>query len=315
MQIAASSVVAPAARVQQLLDLYGGPHASAAFLLCDHHDPDAVAYRVVAQDLSTFDLGYGELRQRSERFAAALFGLGIRAGDRIATLMGKSVAYLVTMMAIWRLGAVHVPLFTAFAPAAIAYRLNRSQTKAVVCDRSQQSKLAPGEDIPANPPWHLITTATGEDIPREAIPFSDLIASHEPGFQAAALGGDAPLIEIFTSGTTGRPKGVAAPLRALAACQIYAEYALGVTPEDVFWNAADPGWAYGLYCGILATFMTGATGILLEGGFSPALTFEVLSRYGVTNLTAAPTVYRSLRASGITPQNLKLRCASSAGEP
>jgi acetyl-CoA synthetase len=304
-----------AARVQELLALYGDPHASAAYLLCDHHDPSAVAYRVVSQDLSAFDLTYGELKQRSERFAAALFALGLRSGDRVATLMGKSVDYLVTVMAIWRLGAVHVPLFTAFAPAAIAYRLNRSHTKAVVCDRSQQSKLAPGEDIPANPPWHLITTSSGDDAPGEAIRFADLMSAHGPDFAAAALGGDAPLTEIYTSGTTGRPKGVVAPLRVLASTQIYAEYALGVRSDDVFWNAADPGWAYGLYCGVMATFTTGAMGILLEGGFSPALTFEVLSRYAVTNLTAAPTVYRSLRASGIAPDDLKLRCASSAGEP
>jgi acetyl-CoA synthetase len=106
-------------------------------------------------------------------------------------------------------------------------------------------------------------------------------------------------------------------LRAVASFQIYAEYGLGITPDDVFWNAADPGWAYGLYFGILATFSTGVLGILLEHSFSPETTLALLCRYGVSNFTAAPTAYRALRMSDQTvpPADLKLRRASSAGEP
>jgi len=306
----------PDARARELLDLYSDPRASAAYHLCDKHDPAALAYRVIKEDLSATDLTYGELRAQSERFAAGLASLGVRPGDRVATLIGKSVAYLVTIMAIWRLGAVHVPLFTAFAPPAIAFRLTRSRAKIVVTDRAQQKKLAPSDDIPAHPPFKVITTATGGDVPGEAISFSALIAAHAPGFPAAALGGDAPIIEIYTSGTTGRPKGVVVPFRAVAGMQIYGEYALGLRADDVFWNAADPGWAYGLFLGNLVVFSTGVQGIFYEGGFSPAATLAILARYGVTNFTAAPTVYRSLRASGIAPpQGLKLRCASGGGEP
>src|SRR5271168_1833589 len=172
----------PSSRIQELLGIYGSPGANAAFLLCDRHNSNALAYRIVAQDLSAIDLTYGELREESERFAAALFALGVRSGDRVATLMGKSRAYLVTVLAIWRLGAVHVPLFTAFAPPAIALRLSGSAAKAVVCDHDQQSKLE--VDEPA--PLQVITTAS----------FADLMDSHPPGFQAAAMGGDAPIIQI-----------------------------------------------------------------------------------------------------------------------
>jgi acetyl-CoA synthetase len=292
----------PSSRIQELLGIYGSPVASAAFVLCDRHNSNALAYRVVAQDLSAIDLTYGQLREESERFATALFALGIRKGDRVATLMGKSHAFLVTVMAIWRLGAVHVPLFTAFAPPAIALRLAGSAAKAVVCDHDQESKLS--VDEPA--PWQVITTTS----------FRDLLDSHPPGFRAAAMGGDAPIIQIYTSGTTGRPKGVVVPLRALASFQIYAEYALSICSEDVFWNAADPGWAYGLYFGVLATFMTGVKSIFFEGRFSPDTAFDVLARYGVTNFAAAPTAFRSLRSSGITPPpGIKLCRASSAGEP
>jgi nitroreductase len=105
-------------------------------------------------------------------------------------------------------------------------------------------------------------------------------------------------------------------MRALASFRIYAEYGQGVVPSDVFWCGADPGWAYGLYFGILATFTTGTPSILLQGGFTPEATMRVLEQERVTNFAAAPTVYRALRSSGLRPSApLALRCLSSAGEP
>lgn len=258
-------------------------------------------------------MSYAELREESEKFAAALHSLGVGAGSRVATLMGKSREYLITLMGIWRLGAVHVPLFTAFAPPAIALRLQGSGAKLVVCDAGQRDKLLAGDAIPAAPDWKIITTGQGD---ADALSFDRLMAQAQPGLAAVTVGGDAPLIHIYTSGTTGNPKGVIVPVRALAAFQAYAEFGFDLRKDDIFWCAADPGWAYGLYFGVLATFLTGVQSVLLKGGFSPQTTMAVLARENITNFAAAPTVYRSLRSSGITPPApLALRCASSAGEP
>ncbi|MEY2926503.1 MAG: hypothetical protein RL367_980 [Pseudomonadota bacterium] len=286
---------------------YSGADACAASLLCDQHDPAALAYRIIASDMTARDLTYGELRSESVRFAAALSALGIGPGDRVATLMGKSRSYVVTLLAIWRLGAVHVPLFTAFAPPAIAYRLDGSCARLVVCDEDQRGKLQrPGS------PCHIITTGPATD---GAHAFAELMESAPPGYPAAVMGGDAPLIHIYTSGTTGDAKGVIVPIRALAAFHAYAEFGHGLQPDDLFWCVADPGWAYGLYFGVLNTLQTATPSILFEAGFSADKTMEILAGYGVTNFAAAPTVYRSLRAAAITPLGLKLRRASSAGEP
>lgn len=304
-------------RVAELVARYNAADVSAAHLLCDQHHTEALAYRIVAPDLSAEDLTYGDLRLRSERLAAGLVGLGIKPGDRVATLMGKSSEYLVTLLAIWRLGAVHVPLFTAFAPSAIALRLSGSKAKIVMCDESQQAKLAPGDDIPADASFRIVTTASEVSALGNAVRFDDLLSQNKPGFPAARLGGDAPIIHIYTSGTTGRPKGVVVPTRALANFHAYAEFGIHLRPEDVFWCAADPGWGYGLYFGVLAAFTTGTPSLFLRGGFDAKLTFEVLSRYAVTNFAAAPTVYRAMRAAQLdaSSNRLKLRCASSAGEP
>ncbi|WP_342802035.1 AMP-binding protein [Nocardia sp. No.11] len=303
------------ARVRDLLECYDGPEATAADLLCDRHPAERIAFTVVESDLSAHDLTYGELRERSARFAAALAGLGVEPGDRVATLMAKSADLVVALLGIWRRGAVHVPLFTAFAPPAIGFRLAASRTKVVVADADQAAKLAVSADIPADPDRRTIIV--GETEVPGALRFADLLAAHradDPRAVPVAVGGDGLLVQLFTSGTTGTPKGVPIPVRSLASFHAYQEFALDVRPEDVYWNAADPGWAYGLYYAILAPLATGTRSLLLHAGFSAPLTLDVLRRFGVTNFAAAPTVYRALRA-GAVPEGITLRRASSAGEP
>ncbi|MBF6495768.1 AMP-binding protein [Nocardia cyriacigeorgica] len=303
----------PNARVRELLDCYDRADASAAWLLCDRHPADAVAFTIIDSDLSSTDLTYGQLRARSERFAAALARLGVEPGDRVATLMAKSEDLVVALLGIWRRGAVHVPLFTAFAPPAIAFRLTASGASIVIADPDQAGKLAPGDDIPADPPWRTIIT--GADPAPGGLRMRDLMAADADIEPAVAVGGDGLLVQLFTSGTTGTPKGVPIPVRALASFHAYQEFALDVRPDDVFWNAADPGWAYGLYYAILGPLASGTRSLLLHAGFSPALTWQVLDRFGVTNFAAAPTVYRALRADSAAPPKVRLRRASSAGEP
>jgi acetyl-CoA synthetase len=302
-------------RVQELLREYGADDACAASLLCDRHPASQVAVTVVEPDLSTRDLSYGELREGSTRFAAALESLGIEPGDGVAVLMGKSAELVVALLGIWRRGAVHIPLFTAFAPPAIALRLNASSTKLVVVDADQRSKLVAGGDMPAVRDWR--TVVVGAPAEGGELSFSDLLQEHsDVSCDAVSRGRDGTLVQLFTSGTTGTPKAVPVPVRALASFHAYLELGLDVQPDDVFWNAADPGWAYGLYYAVLGPLAAGRRSVLLHGGFSAPLTYQVMERLGVTNFAAAPTVYRSLRADPTpVPAGLRLRRASSAGEP
>ncbi|MDP9101063.1 MAG: AMP-binding protein [Actinomycetota bacterium] len=302
-------------RVHELLEQYDHDDACAAELLCDRHPPDAVAFTIVEPDLSTRDLTYGELTQQSRAFAAALHQLGVGPGDGVAVLMGKSAELPVALLGIWRLGAVHIPLFTAFAPPAIALRLNASDAKVVIVDADQRHKLEPGEDMPADRAWR--TVVVGAAAPAGELSFDDLVEGcAEAPFDAHVGGGHGKLVHLFTSGTTGTPKAVPVPIRALASFHAYIEFGLDVSEADVFWNAADPGWAYGLYYAVLGPMAAGRRSVLLHGGFSAPLTYEVMTGLGVTNFAAAPTVYRALRADATGgPPGLRLRRASSAGEP
>jgi len=305
-----------AKRVNELINKYSNSPNSVQYLLCDQYPPNKLAYKIINENMEEYNLSYGELKTQSTLLANGLKKRGIKRGDRIATLMGKSKEYIVTLLAIWRIGAVHVPLFTAFSPPAITLRVNGSNSKIVFCDQKQQSKLKPSDDFVPQSKLDVITTASFEKTPNWADRWEDLLDTNAPIEEEAGLDPDAAIIHIFTSGTTGEPKGVSLPVKALACIEAYAEFAYDLRQTDIFWNAADPGWAYGLYCGILATLTTGTQAILFEGGFSAQATIDIIEKQKITNFAAAPTVYRSLRADGveISAQH-QLRCLSSAGEP
>lgn len=299
-------------RIAELVSRYRTPDACLGALLCDDHPADDIAFTVIDADMSHTDLTYGELQEKSVRVASALAGLGVGPGDCVGVLMGKSADLVVALIAIWRLGAVHVPLFTAFAAPAIAMRLEASEAKLVIVDADQRAKLEPSPDMPENPGWQVVTV--GGTVREGDHAFDDLLATEPTNLAPAVVGGDAPFIMIFTSGTTGAPKGVPIPVWGLAHMVAYLEYGLDVRPDDVYWNGADPGWAYGLYYAIVAPLAAGRRSHLLHAGFTPDLTWAVLSTFGVTNYAAAPTVYRALRGA-TTAGGVALRCASSAGEP
>nr|WP_296774243.1 AMP-binding protein [Rhodococcus sp. (in: high G+C Gram-positive bacteria)] len=285
--------------IDEWISIYARSELSVASVLCDVHDRDRVAFTFVdAEDMSRYDLTFGELADRSACLATALRERGVRRGDRVPVLMSKRVELVVTLLALWRLGAVYVPLFTAFAKGAIELRVVGSQARLVITEAAHIHKL---DEID-------VSTL---DIDQE---YRDLVDHDRPLLESVAVGGDGPFIQLFTSGTTGKPKGVVVPGRALSAFRTYVHYGLDVQEDDVFWNAADPGWAYGLYCAIVGPLVAGRTNILFSGGFTAESTARVLGDLGVTNFAGAPTIYRAL--SQLPSNRLpRLRRASSAGEP
>ncbi len=289
----------PDQQVAAWLAAYDTPDADVAYLVCDRHERDRVAFTFIALDLSTRDMTYGELTEQSRRLATVLAEHGVKRGDRVPVLMSKRPELVLTLLALWRLGAVHVPLFTAFATGAIEVRVEGSAAKLVVVEPSQRAKLDP---------------LTGFEVLEIGPELDAQVAAAQPLAANVAVGGSEPMCQLFTSGTTGKPKGVPVPARALAAFHCYLHYSLDVTEDDVFWNGADPGWAYGLYYGILAPMVAGKRNLMTSAGFTPEHMVEVIREFGVTNFAGAPTMYRALSKSS-TFEKVTLRRASSAGEP
>jgi acyl-CoA synthetase (AMP-forming)/AMP-acid ligase II len=186
-----------------------GPAVPLAALLCDRHASRAgrlaLRYQDAAGTMSMYS--FGEMRDRSVRFAGVLRSLGVRRGDGVATLQPKSPELMIATLGIWRLGAVHVPLFTAFGPQAIAFRTGHSATRVIIItDLANRPKLA-GLDLPV---------ITVEDRDRAVVEPGDLsfraaTAASRPSADVVRVSGDEPFILIYTSGTTSQSKGVDVP--------------------------------------------------------------------------------------------------------
>lgn len=285
--------------VRSLETTFNAATLNVSGVLCDDHPASDPAFILIDADVHVTALTYGELSDASRRLAAALHARGVGQGDRVAVLMSKRRELPITLLAIWRLGAVHVPLFTAFAPPAIEMRVRGAGAKLVITESDQCSKVELlGVD----------TLVTGEE-------FDDMLAGEPLEGRGVAVGGGGLIVQLYTSGTTGTPKAVGIPARAIGSFVAYMRYGLEVRDDDVFWNAADPGWAYGLYYGIIGPLAIGRPNVLLGGRFSPELTRKVIEGSGVTNFAGAPTIYRALRAENVRLERARLRRASSAGEP
>ena len=292
---------------------------NACYECCDRHvdaaQPDKVALYWHGQDGSRKQYSFAQLQRYSSQFANFLKQQGVQAGDRVSGLLPRNVELLITILAIWRIGAVYQPLFTAFGPKAIEHRLQLAQSKFVVTDLNNRSKLDEVEGCPA------ILTTQAEDATAYAdsdLSFWNVLNAQPEHCECTLRTIHDPMLLMFTSGTTGLAKPLQVPLKALIAFGRYMLDAVGLTEQDQFWNIADPGWAYGLYYAITGPLLLGHATLFYEGGFSADSVCEIAKTYNITNLAGAPTAYRMMMAaepSKMAQLRGQFRRVSSAGEP
>ncbi len=286
---------------------------------CDRHAgaADRPALHWTSRDWRSRTYTFAELRVLSARFANLLRASGIGPGDRVAGLLPRIPELLVVVLGTWRAGAVYQPLFTALGTHAIEHRLAAAGTRLVVTDAANRPKL---QDIAACLPV-LTVSAAGRAADGGLGGERDFWAEMDaqPGeFEPVPRRADDLFPMLFTSGTTGRAKGVALPLRAVPCFDVYMREGLDLRPDDVYWNMADPGWAYGFWFAVLGPLLLGHATILCEAPFSAEGTWRLVRERGVTNLAGAPTAFRLLMAAGAEAAaglRGQLRAISSAGEP
>lgn len=289
---------------------------NACYECCDRHaDSDAIALYWYAKDGRKEQYSFRELKKYSTQFASFLKSQGVRKGDRVSGLLPRTPELIITILATWRIGAVYHPLFTAFGPKAIEHRIQLAQSKLVVTDLANREKLSEISNCPS-----IVTVQSelhAQNYPQDFDFWRELNRQTET-VELEMLSINDPFLLMFTSGTTGPAKPLKVPLKALIAFGDYMKNAIGLSQDDIFWNIADPGWAYGLYYAITGPLLLGHSTLFFEGGFNAESVCDVINEYGITNLAGAPTAYRMMMAadpSQMAELRGKLRVVSSAGEP
>jgi propionyl-CoA synthetase len=254
---------------------------------------------------------YAELLDQVSRFAGVLRGLGVAKGDRVIIYMPMVPDTLVAMLACARLGAVHSVVFGGFAPHELAIRINDAQPKVVVsasCGIEGQRVIeykpfldAAIEEATAKPDRCVIlqrpqaVAALGE----RDMDWTEAMAAASP-VDCVPVKATDPLYILYTSGTTGLPKGVVRDNGGHAVALHWTmRNVYDVGPGDVYWAASDVGWVVGHSYIVYAPLLVGCTTVLYEGKPvgtpDPGAFWRVVSEHGVRTLFTAPTAFRAIK--------------------
>ena len=277
---------------------------------------------------------YGRLAQLVNRFANGLKSLGVGKGDRVVIYMPLTPEGAIAMLACARIGAVHSVVYAGFSIGSLRDRLIDAQAKVLITGdagyrrgnrvdlKGIADEAVPGLDFLQ----HVIVWRREDEKPPlgpKEVDFDELINNGDIDCPAEVMEAEDPLYILYTSGTTGKPKGVQ---------HVHGGYMVGtyyhfktfwdVKDNDVFWCTSDIGWVVGHSYIVYAPLIAGATTVFREGAPDypgPHVFYEVIEKYGVNVIFTAPTLVRMLMRYGeehLQQYNLRsLRFLTCAGEP
>ncbi|MFI1157482.1 acetate--CoA ligase [Streptomyces sioyaensis] len=300
---------------------------------------DRVALHFEGEPGDTRSITYAELQREVSKAAHALTELGVRSGDRVAIYLPMIPEAVIAMLACARLGAPHSVVFGGFSADALATRINDADARVVITAdggyrRGKPSALKPAVDDALTKPGTenvrsvLVVRRTGqEDIAWHEgrdVWWHDIVERQSDQHTPEAFEAEHPLFILYTSGTTGKPKGILHTTGGYLTQVSYTHHAVfDLKPEtDVFWCTADVGWVTGHSYITYGPLSNGATEVLYEG--TPDTPhqgrwWEIVQKYGVTILYTAPTAIRACMKWGDDiPAKFdlsSLRVLGSVGEP
>jgi acetyl-CoA synthetase len=274
-------------------------------------NPSALIWRRANAVVSLSGQDLGSLARRT---ASVLKTAGVRPGDRVAGLLGRRPEAYAVPLAVWQLGAVYVPLFSGFGPEALQSRLEDSGATFAVTDRANRDNLAEAE-VRLEALRVLLVGGRARD---GDLSYEQLLEHASESAGIAPTRRTDPATIMYTSGTSGPPKGCVIPHHGVFTLWPFVERCLGLLPHDVLFSTADTGWSFGLYTTGLSPLSLGSSRLLFEGPFDAAEWWDAVRKLSVTHLASAPTGFRQLAAAGVEPLRDgvgSLQKATSAGEP
>lgn len=258
-----------------------------------------------------------DMKNLSNRFANVLKKYGIQKGDRVFIFLPRIPELYVCFLGILKTGAIAGTLFSAFGPDALKDRLQDSGARILITN-SELKKRVYGvkKDLPELE--HIILV--DEDTSKEGeINYREEMENASREFEIEKTDPEDYAFMLYTSGTTGKPKGVVHAHYAIIQEHITAKWILDVHDEDIYWCTADPGWVTGISYEILGSWSNGVSSVVYEGRFSPEKWYSLIQKYQVSVWYTAPTAIRMLMAAGDElPKRYdlsSLRHLCSVGEP
>jgi acetyl-CoA synthetase len=274
-------------------------------------------YAVDAKNnLSSFT--FQDIYYLSNRLGNALKSLGIKKGDRVFVFLPRILELYVSTIAIAKIGAVVGPLFSAFGPDALRDRLLDSEAKIVITTPELKVKL---DGIKSDLPnlEYVVVVGNEDTLKQGEISYEEIVSGASEKLEVAAMDPEDPLYLLYTSGTTGKPKGVVHVHNDIIGQHMTTKWVLDLKEDDVYWCTADPGWVTGTVYGIFGPWSNGASVVTFEGRFDAASWYALIDKLHITVWYTAPTALRMLMKAGdeiVTQYSLNtLRHIASVGEP
>lgn len=295
---------------------------------------DKVAILWEGEDCEVRRLTFGDLHQQVQRFANGLKSLGIRKGDRVAIYMGMTPELAIAVLACARIGAVHSVIFGGFASNAIVDRVNDAQAVAIITQdgswrRGSEVKLkaAVDEAMPSCPTVKNVVvlrrTRSSVTMHGHDVWWHDLVSRAAADCPPEPQDSEDPLYILYTSGTTGKPKGLVHTTGGYAV-QTYltSKLIFDLKPDDIYWCTADIGWVTGHSYVIYGVLQNGVTTLMYEGAPTypePDRFWQMIDDHKVTIFYTAPTAIRAfIKLGDEHPRKHSLdslRLLGTVGEP
>ncbi len=285
--------------------------------VCDKwsHEPKRIALIHKPPVGECVEYTFAEISSLSNQTAHLMQSAGLTRGDRIAVLLPQMPETAIAHVAIYKIGAIAVPLFSLFGTEALEYRLGDSGTRAVVTDLAGAEKLRAIRD--RLPELSIIYTVDG--VCADTVGFHDGISRQSRQFEPVMTNANDPALIIYTSGTTGSPKGALHAHRVLLGHLPGVELSHDFAPQsgDRFWTPADWAWIGGLYDVLMPAWHHGLPVVSHRfAKFDPEAAFQLIDDLGVRNAFLPPTALKMMRsvANPRARWRLDMRSIASGGE-
>ena len=267
-----------------------------------------VALYHLDSDLKETSFTFYELNRLANQFGNYLRRVGVGGGQRVFFFLPRTPSLFYGFLGTLKIGAIAGTMFSAFGSDAIVDRLGDSGAAVLVTNRELGKRVAPVRQRLTS----LKTILYVEDL-------EEALANESAELSAVPLRPDDPAFMLYTSGTTGKPKGVVHAHRAIIHEHLTAKWVLDLKEHDIYWCTADPGWVTGIAYEILSPLSLGVSTVIYEGRFDPEIWYRIIEKQKVSVWYSAPTAIRMLEAAGddlVKRSDLStLRHLASVGEP